>query len=78
MHRIWVLVSWGLWSAAGLTAVNAQQYVISTYARGAPAAPTATISMTADASGNVYFADGDGITLIPRRRRQTEVGCADW
>ncbi len=45
---------------AGVTAVDAQQYIISTYAGGAPALPTAAQNITTDASGSVYFVDGSG------------------
>src|SRR4051812_11348676 len=56
-----------LWLTAGLTAINAQQYTISTYAGGAPPSATAAMSMAADASGNLYFVDGYGYTSNPLR-----------
>src|SRR5688572_22054247 len=56
-----------LWLTAGPVAINAQQYTISTYAGGAPASPTAAISMAADPSGNLYFVDGYGYTSNPLR-----------
>lgn len=65
MHRTWVVISWGLWSAAAQTSTNAQQYMISTYAGDAPVPPAAAISMAADGSGNLYFVDGDGLTFAP-------------
>src|SRR6476469_7151407 len=66
MSRIQVgVISWLL--TAGLAAVDAQQYGISTYAGGAPASPSAAISMAADPSGNLYFVDGFGYTSGPAR-----------
>ena len=52
---------------AGLAAINAQQYSISTYAGGAAASPTAAISIAADPAGNLYFVDGYGYTSNPSR-----------
>src|SRR6478672_1038562 len=65
MSRIHVAVI-SLLFTVGL-AVDAQQYVISTYAGGAPASPTAAISMAADPTGNLYFVDGYGYTSGPAR-----------
>jgi sugar lactone lactonase YvrE len=59
-----IVVNWGLLGAS-LTAADAQQYLISTYAGGAPASPLAAIALAADAQGNVYFADGYGYTHGP-------------
>jgi trimeric autotransporter adhesin len=55
-----ICVGLALLLTAGVTAVDTQQYVISTYAGGAPALPTAALSMAADANGNLYFVDGYG------------------
>jgi hypothetical protein len=52
---------------AGPAPVDAQQYGISTYAGGAPASPSAAISMATDPSGNLYFVDGYGYTSVPAR-----------
>jgi sugar lactone lactonase YvrE len=52
---------------AALTAAQGQQYVISTYAGGAPASPSAAIALAADGSGNVYFVDGYGYQRTPAR-----------
>jgi sugar lactone lactonase YvrE len=60
MGRTRVVISRALLGITALTAVDAQQYEISTYAGGAPASPTAAIALAADASGNVYFVDGYG------------------
>jgi sugar lactone lactonase YvrE len=62
MYQTRVVIRWAVLSVAALTSANAQQYVISTYAGGAPASPLAAIAMAADAQGNVYFADGYGYT----------------
>jgi hypothetical protein len=43
MCRTRILISWALLSTAALTAVRGQQYVISTFAGGAPAAPVEAI-----------------------------------
>ena len=67
MGRTRVVISRTLLSITALTAVDAQQYIISTYAGGAPGSPTAAIAMAADAQGNVYFVDGYGYTLAPAR-----------
>src|SRR5262245_41088066 len=56
-----------LWLTAGLAALDAQQYTISTYAGGAPPSPMAAISMASDPSGNLYFVDGYGYTSNPAR-----------
>ena len=52
---------------AGLADVGAEQYVISTYAGGAPAAPTAALNLATDASGNLYFVDGYRYNYAPAR-----------
>ena len=65
MHRTRAVISWAWLSTTTLTAVQAQQYVISTYAGGAPASPLAAIALAADAQGNLYFADGFGYTRGP-------------
>jgi hypothetical protein len=62
--HVWVISSL---FTAGLVAVDAQQYSISTYAGGAPPSPSAVLSMAADASGNLYFVDGYGYTGGPAR-----------
>src|SRR5215469_536937 len=67
MDRIRIVISWALLGAAAATTAYCQQYVISTYAGGAPAAPTAAIALAADASGNVYFVDGYGYQATPAR-----------
>jgi sugar lactone lactonase YvrE len=56
-----------LWLTAGLASAGAQQYGISTYAGGAAVSPSAAISMAADPSGNLYFADGYGYSNSPAR-----------
>jgi hypothetical protein len=67
MFRRRSVINWALLSTATLTAVHGQQYVISTYAGGAPAPPTAAIALAADAAGNVYFVDGYGFQATPAR-----------
>src|SRR5215471_8349409 len=62
MSRTRAVISWALLGTAALTAADAQQYVISTYAGGAPASPLAAIALAADAQGNLYFVDGFGYT----------------
>ena len=61
MFRTRIAINWAVLIGAATT-IDAQQYVISTYAGGAPASPLAAISLAADAQGNVYFADGYGYT----------------
>ena len=53
-----------VWIAV-LNAADPRQYMISTYAGGAPARPTAAIALAADDHGNVYFVDGYGYTRVP-------------
>src|SRR5690242_5848324 len=54
-----------LLGTAYLLAAEAPQYVISTYAGGTPALPTAAIALARDSGGNVYFVDGIGIDRVP-------------
>jgi sugar lactone lactonase YvrE len=56
-----------LLNAAVWTAVDAQQYTISTYAGGAPAPPMAAIALAVDAQKNVYFVDGYGFNGLLAR-----------
>jgi sugar lactone lactonase YvrE len=60
MLGIRVLCAFTLWNAAALIAADTPHYIISTYAGGAPAPPTAALSLSADGRGNVYFVDGLG------------------
>ena len=56
-----------LWLTAALAAADAQRYVISTYAGGAPGPPSAALSIATDISGNLYFVDGYGDNSAPAR-----------
>jgi sugar lactone lactonase YvrE len=67
MRRIRLAISCVVLNSAALNVVHGQQYVISTYAGGAPASPTGAIALAADASGNVYFVDGYGYERAPAR-----------
>jgi sugar lactone lactonase YvrE len=64
MRRSLLLLA--VWTAV-LNAADTPQYIISTYAGGAPARPTAAIALAADDRGNVYFVDGYGYTRGPAR-----------
>jgi len=51
-----------LLTTSALIAADNPQYVISTYAGGAPLLPLAAIALAADSHGAVYFVDGYGYT----------------
>jgi sugar lactone lactonase YvrE len=65
MSGIRLGINWLVISAVMLTPVRGQQYVIATYAGGAPASPVGAMALAADAARNVYFVDGYGFARTP-------------